>query len=202
MCIRDRLEVESAALTRQLNELANANTIDFSAIRDLESALASEVPPDLEDLQAVYQEAGVVLPGLVKRRYEDVKSFHESVVRNRKDYLSSELEAAKLRIELRDGKKAQLDQRRGEVLDILKSHGALEQFLKLQGELGRLESEVAVSYTHLDVYKRQAVPLAAPAEPALKPNQPTHRSDAPTIVRVIECGMKASLPRPIRLPTI
>jgi len=136
------LEVESASLTRQLNELANANTIDFSAIRDLESALASEVPPDHEDLQAVYQEAGIVLPGLVKRRYEDVKSFHESVVRNRKDYLSSELEAAKLRIELRDSKKAQLDQRRGEILGILRSHGALEQFLKLQGELGRLESEV------------------------------------------------------------
>lgn len=136
------LEVESAMLTRQLNELANANTIDFSAIRDLESALVSEVPPDHEDLQAVYQEAGVVLPGLVKRRYEDVKSFHESVVRNRKDYLSSELDAAKLRIELRDSKKAQFDQRRGEILSILKSHGALEQFLKLQGELGRLESEV------------------------------------------------------------
>lgn len=136
------LEVESAKLTRQLNELANANTIDFAAIRDLEGALASEIPPDLEDLQAVYQEAGVALPGLVKRRYEDVKSFHQSVVRNRKDYLSSELEAAKLRIELRDGKKAQLDQRRAEIMGILKSHGALDQFLKLQGELGRLESEV------------------------------------------------------------
>lgn len=136
------LEVESSTLTRQLNELANANTIDFSAIRDLEGALASEIPPDLEDLQAVYQEAGVALPGLVKRRYADVKSFHESVVRNRKDYLSSELEATKLRIELRDGKKAQLDRRRGEILGILRSHGALEQFLKLQGELGRLESDV------------------------------------------------------------
>lgn len=136
------LEVESATLTRELNDLANANTIDFSAIRDLENALASEIPPDHEDLQAVYQEAGIVLPDLVKRRYEDVKSFHDSVVRNRKDYLSSELEAAKLRIELRDSKKAQLDQRRGEILGILKSHGALEQFLKLQGELGRLESEV------------------------------------------------------------
>ena len=136
------LEVESAKLTRQLNELANANTIDFAAIRDLEGALASEIPPDLEDLQAVYLEAGIALPGLVKRRYEDVKSFHQSVVRNRKDYLSSELEAAKLRIELRDSKKAQLDQRRAEIMGILRSHGALEQFLKLQGELGRLESEV------------------------------------------------------------
>lgn len=136
------LEVESATLTRQLNELANANTIDFAAIRDLEGALASEIPPDLEDLQAVYQEAGVALPGLVKRRYDDVKSFHQSVVRNRKDYLSSELEAAQLRIELRDSKKAQLDQRRAEIMGILRSHGALDQFLKLQGELGRLESEV------------------------------------------------------------
>ena len=136
------LEIESTKLTRQLNELANANTIDFAAIRDLGGALASEIPPELEDLQAVYLEAGVALPGLVKRRYEDVKSFHESVVRNRKDYLSSELEAAKLRIDLRDSQKAKLDQRRGEILGILKSHGALEQFLKLQGELGRLESEV------------------------------------------------------------
>ena len=136
------LEVESAKLTRLLNDLANANTIDFAAIRDLEGALASEIPPDLEDLQAIYEEAGVALPGLVKRRYEDVKSFHQSVVRNRKDYLSSELEAAKLRIELRDGQKAQLDQRRGEIMGILRSHGALDQFLKLQGELGRLESEV------------------------------------------------------------
>ncbi len=136
------LEVESAKLTRQLNELANSNTIDFAAIRDLEGALTSEIPPDLEDLQAIYQEAGVALPGLVKRRYEDVKSFHQSVVRNRKDYLSSELEAAQLRIELRDGQKAQLDQRRAEIMGILRSHGALEQFLKLQGELGRLESEV------------------------------------------------------------
>ena len=136
------LEVESAKLTRQLNELANANTIDFAAIRDLEGALTSEIPPDLEDLQTIYQEAGVSLPELVKRRYEDVKSFHESVVRNRKDYLASELEAAKLRIELRDSNKAQLDQRRAEIMGILKSHGALDQFLKLQGELGRLESEV------------------------------------------------------------
>lgn len=136
------LEIESDKLTRQLNELANANIIDLSAIRDLESALESENPPNHEDLQAVYQEAGVVLPGLVKQRYEAVKSFHESVVRNRKDYLSSELESAKLRIERRNSEKIELDKRRGEIMRILKSHGALEQFTNLQSELGRLESEV------------------------------------------------------------
>jgi hypothetical protein len=49
-------------LTRQLNELANANTIDFSAIRDLESALASEVPPDLEDLRLSIKKPALCFP--------------------------------------------------------------------------------------------------------------------------------------------
>src|SRR3989344_2263294 len=111
------LEVESAKLTRQLNELANANTIDFAAIRDLEGALASEIPPDLEDLQAIYQEAGVALPGLVKRRYDDVKSFHQSVVRNRKDYLSSELEAEQLRVGWQHDRKLTLQQADVQVSD-------------------------------------------------------------------------------------
>src|SRR5690606_26015356 len=39
-----------------------------------------------------------------------------------------------------------------------------------------------------------AVPLAPNAEPALKPNQPPHSSDAPTMVSVSECGGIASLP--------
>ena len=45
-----------------------------------------------------------------------------------------------------------------------------------------------------------AEPFASNAEPALKPNQPTHNKDAPTIVNVSECGAIDSLPRPTRLP--
>ena len=136
------LERESATLTRQLNELTNANTIDLIAVRDLENALTSELPPQLEDLQTLYEEAGVMLPGLVSQRYEDVKSFHESVVRNRRDYLSSELEAAKLRVGARDLSKFKLDGRRVEIMGVLKSHGALDQYVKLQSELSRHESEL------------------------------------------------------------
>ena len=39
-----------------------------------------------------------------------------------------------------------------------------------------------------------AVLPASSAEPALKPNQPTHSSAAPTIVSVSECGVNASRP--------
>ena len=39
-----------------------------------------------------------------------------------------------------------------------------------------------------------ARPSAATAEPALKPNQPTHRSEAPITVNVRLCGGIGSLP--------
>ena len=136
------LETEADQLTREMNALSNANTIDTAAIRDLEGALQSESPPSLTDLEAIYAEAGVTLPGVAFKRYEEVSSFHESVIRNRRDYLAGELSIAKQNIESRDQQKAKLDQRRSEVMSILKSHGALDQFAKLQGEAGRLEAEV------------------------------------------------------------
>ncbi len=136
------LEIEASKLTRELNDLANANTLDIATINDLETALASEEPPSLVDLENVYQEVGIALPGIVRKRYEDVSSFHESVIRNRRDYLSGELDAAKTRIASRNQYKVSLDTRRAEVMAILKSHGALDQFSKLQGEIGRMEAEV------------------------------------------------------------
>src|SRR5579862_8451910 len=47
-----------------------------------------------------------------------------------------------------------------------------------------------------------ALPSEATAEPALNPNQPTHRSDAPITVSVRLCGAIDSRPSPRRLPSI
>jgi uncharacterized protein YydD (DUF2326 family) len=136
------LEDEADQITRQLNAISNDNTIDAAAIRDLESAMQAEAPPSMAALEAIYAEAGVVLPGVVIKRYDEVRSFHESVVRNRRDYLSEELLAARQRVVARELENQRLDPRRAKIMGILQSHGALDQFAKLQGETGRLEAEV------------------------------------------------------------
>lgn len=135
-------EKEADLLTEQINDLANANVIDVGLIRNLESAIHSEAAPPLIDLQSLYAEVGISLPELAMKRYEEVRSFHESVVRNRRDYLSAELDAATQRINERERKKRELDYRRGIVMGLLKSHGALDQFTKLQAEVSRKEVEV------------------------------------------------------------
>lgn len=137
-------ELESTAdqLTQEINDLSNANVIDTGSIRDLEVAMKSEAPPPIDELNSIYAEAGVSLPGLAIRRYEEVRSFHESVVRNRRDYLAAELEAAKQRIAIREQRKQHLDERRSEVMSLLRSHGALEHYSKLQAEATRTKVEV------------------------------------------------------------
>jgi len=135
------LEEEADKITRQLKTISNNNVIDEAAVRDLEVAMQAETPPPLTALEEVYAEAGVVLPGVAIKRYDEVRSFHESVVRNRRDYLSEELLDARQRVTNREQEKQRLDQRRAEIMGILQSHGALDHFAKLQGEVGRLEAE-------------------------------------------------------------
>ncbi|HEY0512924.1 MAG TPA: ABC-three component system protein [Thermoanaerobaculia bacterium] len=135
------LEREASVITRELADLSDENELDRTYIGDLEAAMQTEAPPMPTDLTHLYEEAGVVLPDLVRRRYEDVLKFHESVVRNRRSYLQAELAAASERLRSRDIKREQLDRRRSELMGMLKSHGALDQFVALQSEHGRLQAE-------------------------------------------------------------
>lgn len=136
------LEREATALTRSLADIADENQLDHIYIDELNAAMSTEAPPAPNDLAKLYEEAGIVLPGLVRRRYEDVLSFHESVVRNRRSYLQSELAQATERVRQREQKRKEHDERRAELLDMLRSHGALEQFVALQAEQGRLQADV------------------------------------------------------------
>lgn len=138
----EELNAEANQITEQLKNISNADTIDAAAISDIEKAMQGEAPPSLTELESIYAEAGVALPKLAVKRYDEVKSFHESVIRNRRDYLSDELNAAKSRILLHEQEKQRLDQRRAQIMSVLQSHQALEQFVNLQGEAGRMGAEV------------------------------------------------------------
>jgi uncharacterized protein YydD (DUF2326 family) len=136
------LEQEASRITTDLAALADENTLDHRYISDLERAMEEETPPSPPDLLRLYREADVVLPDLVQRRFDDVKSFHESVVQNRRSYLQTEVSAARGRIVERGEKQQRLDARRGEIMQILSASGALDHFTGLQAEITRAEVEL------------------------------------------------------------
>lgn len=135
------LETEASVLTRDISTLNNENTADRELILQLREAINSEHPPATENLDRLYREAGVILPGTVGRRFDEVAAFHQAVVQNRKAHLTNEVEAAEARIAERDGRRDQLDGRRRQLMAILRSGGALEHYARLQEESGRAEAE-------------------------------------------------------------
>jgi uncharacterized protein YydD (DUF2326 family) len=134
-------EQEASTLTRQLSELANANTMDRQLLADLESSIDSEAPPPFSNLETMYRQVGIELPETAVRRFDEVRRFHESVIQNRRSYLSQEIHAATKRIADRSKQQGDIDRRRSQIMAILKEHGALEHYSLLQTELTKREAE-------------------------------------------------------------
>lgn len=134
-------EKEASVITRDISILNDENTLDRELLLQLENSLATELAPVKENLDRLYGEAGIVLPGTVRERFEDVAQFHNAVIQNRRAHLSAEVESAKLRIGQRDRNRDRLDARRRQLMGILKSGGALEHYSRLQDEAGRAEAE-------------------------------------------------------------
>jgi uncharacterized protein YydD (DUF2326 family) len=137
------LEREASVITREISQLNDENTLDRELILQFQHALESEQPPENSNLERLYREAGVQLPGTVGRRFEEVAQFHDAVVQNRKSHLASELLTAEARIAERERNRERLDIRRRQLMGILRSGGALEHYIRLQEEAGRVEAEAA-----------------------------------------------------------
>jgi uncharacterized protein YydD (DUF2326 family) len=146
----EALEREASEITRALGVLADDNTTDRALAEDLRSALASEHEPSLADLATLYREAGVALPDVALRSFDDAAAFHHSVIANRRMYLGGELDAAERRIAARETEMQGRDQRRHQIMGIISAGGALEQYVALQSELTRMEHDTEATRKQLE----------------------------------------------------
>ena len=148
------MEQEASEITRSISTINDDNLIDRELTLQLSTALESEEPPAITDVERLYNEAGVVLPETVERRFEEVSEFHEAIIRNRQAHLSTEITAAEARIVEREARRAELDRRRGQLMGILQSGGALEHCSRLQEEAGRAEAKVEALRQQLEIAER------------------------------------------------
>ncbi len=135
-------EQNAAIIRRDIRELGNENTTDREYLQQLTAHLEEEIEPDIGVLMSVYREANVLLPELVRHRFEDVETFHRSVIKNRRLYLKDEIEQCKQRITARSAEQQRLALRRQEIVRILETTGALDDFKEIQREYAVKQAEV------------------------------------------------------------
>lgn len=144
------IEAEANEITRELHKLANHNIADGRLVGMYEQNLSQESAPEVDEVLSLYEQADVQLPGAVVKRLEEVRSFHESIVENRRSFLDEEVKRLRASVADRETRISDLSRRRAELLDTLRGNGALDEFqklerraLKLEGELGDVERRIA-----------------------------------------------------------
>jgi len=137
-----KIEIEANELTEKIHKLVNDNMNDKRLLEHYEASLKGEVEANSESVKKIYEEAGLVLPDLVTKRLDDVLTFHKQVVVNRKEFLKTEMERIKGDIAKRELQKQELSDKRADLLQVLKEHGALEEYTQLQNNHQKSVSEL------------------------------------------------------------
>ncbi len=147
-------EEEAAALDARIRELNDENYSDQQLVLDLTEATQTEASPGLPDLDRLYKEANVVLPGVSLNRYEEVRAFHDQVVANRRNHLLAEIKTANSRIKERADEREKLLIRHSTILELLSSGVSSAHYRKLERELIDAETEAKELEKRLELAER------------------------------------------------
>ncbi len=150
----EELEREASEISDAIGALNLDNVVDLELIRELRKSLAVEEAPALGELPKLYEEVGLVLPELARRRLADVERFHRRVIENRRSHLSGEISAAEARMGNRERRREALDGRRRELMNLLDTGGALGHYSALREELGRVEAVSETLRRRLETVER------------------------------------------------
>ncbi len=127
-----QLEQNANRLTKEIHDATNNKLINQRVLTFYLSSLEEEREPESNDLVELYQKAGVELPGLVVRRLDDVTQFHHKLIENRQEFLQSEIDRLRELIEKTNNTIRKKTSDRASLLEVLQTHGALEEYTKLQ----------------------------------------------------------------------
>ena len=125
-------EQEANALTSEIHQLSNANLVDGRLTDLYHTSIHDEQEPEVEELLEVYRTARTSMPDLVRRRLDEVQAVHRQLVSNRRVYLRSEIQRIDSNVSQRQSQIQVKADRRAQLLSGLRTHGALEEYTRLQ----------------------------------------------------------------------
>ena len=138
------IQNEADTLTTDIQQLLNTNSILSKKLEAYIEATTSEKITDNDNLENLYKEAQIVLSENVKKQLVEAKKFHEEVIKNRKSFLEAEMNQIKNEITQNEQIIKEKADKKQELMQVLSSHGALDEYNKLQdlalGKKAKLKS--------------------------------------------------------------
>lgn len=148
------LEKRLNDVDQKIHALINENHSD-SRLRDFYEKSSEEIPiGEQRSAVEILQEAGAIFREDALQNLEDVSRFHSEVYSNRKAFLASEIDRLKKSILQRDETLDALSSEKTQILQVLKTSGAIETLIELQKIFVDLKSRYEVLTSQIEERKR------------------------------------------------
>lgn len=145
-----KIQEEVNTLTREIHDITNRNTMNRQILDKYRESLVEEKDVSIDKVTRIYREAGLIFPDVLLRKLEEVSDFHKQLIENRKEYLISEIGRLSREIEEKDIESERLSNKRAELMGILETHGALEEYSKLQERAGSFKKQLEEAKNRLE----------------------------------------------------
>ena len=137
-----KIQEEANGLTKEIHDIRNSCTINKQLLSMYKESVIREKDVSIDMVKQVYEESGFLFPDKLLKKLNDVSDFHKKIIENRKDYLKTETDRINREIREQESKIKKLDEKRAELMEILESHGALEEHTKLQQRGTKLKQQL------------------------------------------------------------
>lgn len=154
----ESIEKMANTLTNEIHELTNKNMILSQKLQKYEESVKYEQDPDPLAVEKLYEEAGMFFPNNVKKRLVDAKNFHKSLIKNRKEFLQSEIMETKIQISHNKENVHIKTNEKVRYMDILKNYGALREYTELHdiySEKKQKLEDIKLKINEFDNIKRE-----------------------------------------------
>jgi len=137
-----KIQEEVNGLTKEIHDIANRNTMNRQVLDKYRESVVEEKDVSIDKVEQVYREAGLVFAAGLLRKLGEVSDFHKQLIENRKEYLHSEIIRLSREIAEQESEIEKLSNKRAELMQILETHGALAEYMKLQERAGILRQRL------------------------------------------------------------
>ncbi|MFG1879995.1 ABC-three component system protein [Sphaerisporangium sp. NPDC049003] len=138
----ENMRREADEIDRRVRVLRAAEAVDRRNLQDMEQSVNEVAEPDDRYLESAYKQLNLILGREVRRRFDDVRVFHQTVVRNRERQLHEEISRIRQLLDRRSREREQLGERQAILLRTLNSGGALDALTSLQYALAREQAHL------------------------------------------------------------
>lgn len=137
-----QLQEHSNELTNKIHQLADDIFTISQKLKKYNQAIEEEREPININIEELYNQANIHFSNNITKTLNEVREFHNQIIKNRKSFLESIISTLTVEHHTKTIELDKLKDKRADLLSVLNTHGALEEYNNLHNRLTKKKQQL------------------------------------------------------------